>query len=111
MPPRMHTPAEGSVFHGLAGTFDWENGHAPFTPPHNAKNAAQWRVKVGSSQYGFDYYLGFPVAGSQLSDPNVSFARNTPPNGKACWALVEWNTAAGGSWSPGSPTSFTFFNP
>jgi hypothetical protein len=107
MPPIMHTPSQGAIFHGLTGTFNWYNAHPPGPPLHAAVGAFQWRVKVGSSQYGFDYYLGFPVANPQLYDPNVSFAK-APADGSTCWTLVEWNTAAGGSWTAGTPTSFTF---
>ena len=109
MPPLMNAPAHGGDVHGLTATFTWLNGHAPFTPPHNAKTAYQWRVKVGSSQYGYNYYQGFPVAGTQLSDPSVNFTANPPPDGSICWTLVEWKTSATSGWSPGTPTSFTFF--
>ena len=111
MPPEMATPANHATFHGLAGTFSWKNGHAPFTPPHNARNASQWRVKVGSSQYGFDYYFGLPITnGPVLSDPNVRFA-NPPPNGARCWTVVEWQLAGSNTWNVGSPTDFFFQNP
>ena len=109
MPPLMNNPAQGADFHGLSGTFYWLNAHGSGLPPHNARSAYQWRVKVGSSQYGFDYYLGLPVAGAQLYDPSVSFATHTPPNGSTCWGLVEWKTSAGSSWTAGSPTSFTYY--
>ena len=106
MPPMMYIPEQGGVFHGLTGTFKWYNGHPPNTPPHNPRNAYQWRVKVGSTQYGFDYYLGYPVAGTQTNDPNVSCKQ--PPPGQICWTVVEWNTVAGGTWYAGTPTSFNF---
>jgi hypothetical protein len=109
MPPLMNTPAQGADFHGVTGTFYWWNGHGSNTPPHNARAAYQWRVKVGSSQYGFDYFLGYPVSGAQLYDPNVDLSTNTPPDGSTCWTVVEWKTSASSGWYAGSPTSFTFY--
>ena len=108
MPPQMITPSPSIDFHGLAGTFTWQNGHAPFLPPHHTRlNVAQWRVKVGSSQYGFDYYFGLPINdGPVLSDPNVTLA-GAPPSGTKCWALVEWVLTGSSSWNLGTPTSFT----
>ena len=106
MPPQMNNPAQGGEFHGPAGIFYWWNGHGSHLP----KNPHQWRVKVGTSQYGFNYYLGFPVPKVQLYDPNVNIG-NPPPNGSTCWTVVEWKASASGNWQPGTPTSFTYLNP
>lgn len=108
MPPLMNTPAHGGEVHGLRNIFTWLNGHGSMAPPHHARNAYQWRVKVGSSQYGSNYYSGYPVAKTPLEDPNVNFTNNPPPNGSTCWALVEWTLSPGGTWYAGSPTSFTY---
>ena len=110
MPPILKTPAQGATFHGRTGTFYWYNNHPPGPPLHPAISAFRWRVKVGSSQYGFDYYLGFPVAGAQLNDPNVSLTTIKPTNGETCWGVVEWQLNSGGSWTAGSPTSFIFYS-
>ena len=108
MPPIMNNPAQGSDFHGPAGTFYWWNSHGSGAPPHNARTVYQWRVKVGSSQYGFDYYLGFPVNKAQLYDPNVVIAP-IPLDGSTCYALIEWKvTDKDTTWTAGTPTSFTY---
>jgi hypothetical protein len=111
MPPQMNNPGQGGEFHGVSGAFYWWNSHGSGAPPHNTRSAYQWRVKVGSKQYGFDYYLGFPVAGAQLHDPSVNFANKPPSNGSTCWALVEWKpSSTSTTWSAGTPTSFTYYN-
>ncbi len=107
MPPLMQSPAQGAEVQGPgAKTFLWWNAHGSGQPPHHARAAYQWRVKVGSSQYGFNYFLGTPVNGGQLQ-ATVLF-QSIPPNGATCWTVVEWNTAAGGLWYAGTPTSFTY---
>ena len=108
MPPQMNAPAQGGTFTGLTGTFTWLNGHAPFLPPHHIRQAIQWKISVGSSQYGFNYYQGYPVPKTPLADPNVNFTGHPPPHGSTCWALVEWRLVAGGTWYAGTPTSFTY---
>jgi hypothetical protein len=107
MPPLMNNPGQGGEVHGAGPRpYYWWNGHGSFVNPHHNRNAYQWRVKVGSSQYGFNYHLGQPVAGGQYN-ANVTL-NPAPPNGATCWTVVEWNTVAGGPWYVGTPTSFSY---
>ena len=106
MPPIMTTPNKDAMFHGSNGNFlifSWSDD-IPVNP-------YQWRVKVGSRQYGFDYYLGWPVLGTQLNDPHVILPANRPISGQTCWTVVEWKSNPGSGWETGAPTKFTFVTP
>ena len=108
MPPCMYNPAQGADFYGPSGVFYWWNAHGSGAPPHQARSVCQWRVKVGSHQYGWDYFQGYPVGKDQLYDPNVLLSP-IPRVGSTCWALVEWKVLiTDPGWTAGTPTSFTY---
>jgi hypothetical protein len=80
-----------------ANVFQWSNTN-PIVP-----SGTNWRLKIGSGPYGYNYYNGVPVPFTQLSDSHVYL---TLMNIK-CYGTVEWSTNGGATWSNGG--TYTFF--
>ena len=93
MPPLSKTPACGGNFNGSGGTFVWNNKHLT----HSAVQAINWKVKVGSTQNGSNYYqTASPIADpggdgtATIQDPNVA---NLPGNNTTCWVTPMYQKA------------------
>ncbi len=94
----LNNPGNATTHHHmLAGSnyFTWVNTN-PYVPA-----GTNWRLKIGSAPFGYNYYLGPAVPFSQLSDSGQK-----PPLNTRCFATVEWSTDGGNSWSNGGTYSW-----
>lgn len=98
---KLTTPADKSTHkhtQANAKTFKWSNTNPTVT------TGTHWRLKIGSAPFGYNYYFGPPVPFTQLEDRNV----NLMLVGKSCFAVVEWSTNGGTTWTNGmNYTTFT----
>ena len=96
----LTTPANGAIHkhtQANANVFRWQNTN-PIVP-----TGTHWRLKIGKAKFGYNYYFG-TVPFTQLFDDRVHLMLN----GLLCYAIVEWSTDGGISWSNGmNCTSFT----
>jgi hypothetical protein len=103
----LTNPANGATHHHTyinANVFQWSD-----TNPYVA-NGTNWRLKIGSGPFGYNYYNGtlYPVPFTQLSDSNVYL---TLMYGQKCYATVEWSTDHGTSWNNGGTYTYFFCKP
>jgi hypothetical protein len=102
MPPVVYNPASGSTFPRAGGTIYWYNGHGLHIP----KAAVQWRLLVGSTQYGSNYHSGTPFGpGFPLRDTMV-FNIAQPALGATCYVVPEY-TLSNQQICYGTITTFT----
>jgi len=96
--PQVTYPAQSTTHrHGQAGTnqFQWNNLN-PTVP-----GVTNWRLRVGTSPYGYNLYLGTVAGGQYWASPV-----NLMTNGQTLYTVVEWSTNNGASWSYGTLSSF-----
>jgi len=85
--PKVIDPAQSSTHrHGAQNTFKWDAGVPTVTPTH-------WRLLIGATPGGWQYYRGTPVA--EPAHQDVFAFTTTPPAGRICYTLVEWSTDGG----------------
>jgi hypothetical protein len=101
MPPIVYTPAPATTFPRTGGTIYWYNAHGT----HLAKPATQWRLLVGSTQYGSNYHAGLALSATTLQDTTV-FNGTRPALGATCYAVPEY-TLADGTICYGTVTTFS----
>jgi hypothetical protein len=89
------SPANGTDHHHAqagANTFAWTN-----TNPI-VNNATHWRLKLGTTPFSWNKYLGNPIPVGTLSDSSM----NKPAVSGVLYGTVEWSTTgSGGPWSNG----------
>jgi len=100
-------PANGATHHHTspppsAKVFQWSNTNPIVTTGTN------WRLKIGSAPFGYNYYFGPQVPFTQLHDDNVGLS---VPSGTRCCATVEWSTNNGTSWNNGGTYTVFYCKP
>ena len=96
--PQVTYPAHGTSHkHGQAGAnvFTWNNQNP------NVPNVTDWRLRVGTSPYGYNLYIG-TVPGWQYQANNV----NLMAQGQTLYTVVEYSINNRASWSYGTLSSF-----
>ena len=93
-PPAITSPAPGSVLPGATVTFEWT--------PH-ATPVDDWRLDVGSSVGGADFYTSGVLASGTLSDT----ATGLPTAGQAVHVRLRYTTGGVQYWLDFVYTSFT----
>lgn len=99
---KLSNPADKSTHNHMTGTktFRWTNANPTVI------GATHWRLKVGSSKFGYNLYIG-TAPFLQTHVDNVNLNMSTLPKG--CFATVEWSlNGAGGPWTSAQDwTTFT----
>ena len=86
MPPMVTFPSSTVP----AGTvnFSWTDAHSG----HSSVGVVQWKLKVGTTQNGWDVWNTGPYPATQLNAPLYMTA------GISYWVKVEYQKQAGGPW-------------
>ena len=102
MPPIISLPTTTHV--RSSTTFTMTNAHNS----HTASQVYSWRVKVGSTANGYNYYLGVEMSSNGNNAQNDTAPKpGLPGGGNTCYTKVEYRKVAAGPWYSGTTSAFT----